>query len=114
MVEFCKMSEEILIQILSRTPPKSLMRFKCIHKSWYSMINDSQFAAKHVHFYNNPFVSSSIAFLVKCPVIDRNKTSNGNIVFSYLRLKNYSNGDDEDLHFVVEDLIFPPFKGLKT
>ncbi|KAM5561145.1 F-box/kelch-repeat protein [Rosa sericea] len=112
MVGFCKITEEIVMQILSRTPPKSLMRFKCIHKSWYSMINDPQFAAKHLHFYKN--ASSSTAFLVKRPVILRSETSNENVVLSYLRLETYGNGDDEDLHFGVEDLIFPSCKGLKA
>ncbi|KAK2423343.1 F-box/kelch-repeat protein [Trifolium repens] len=35
---------ELIIQILLRLPVKSLIRFKCVCKSWFSIISDSHFA----------------------------------------------------------------------
>lgn len=42
------MPEEMVVQILSRLPPKSLMRFRCVHKSWYNFINDPNFVDVHL------------------------------------------------------------------
>jgi F-box interacting protein len=38
---------ELIIQILLRLPVKSLIRFKCVCKSWFSLISDPQFANSH-------------------------------------------------------------------
>ncbi|KAK2417298.1 F-box/kelch-repeat protein [Trifolium repens] len=35
---------ELIIEILLRLPVKSLIRFKCVSKYWFSLISDSQFA----------------------------------------------------------------------
>ncbi|XP_022871374.1 F-box/kelch-repeat protein At3g23880-like [Olea europaea var. sylvestris] len=43
-----KLPWEIIIDILSPLPVKSLMRFKCVSKSFYSLISqDSHFKKKH-------------------------------------------------------------------
>jgi F-box interacting protein len=39
--------EELIIQILLRSPVKSLIRFKCVCKSWLSLISDPHFANSH-------------------------------------------------------------------
>lgn len=42
------MPNELMIQILLRLPVKSLIRFKCVCKSWFSLISsDSHFANSH-------------------------------------------------------------------
>lgn len=46
--DFCKFPEDMVVHILSRLPPKSLMRFKCIHKSLLTIIETSEFVAKHL------------------------------------------------------------------
>ncbi|XP_022983285.1 F-box/kelch-repeat protein At3g23880-like [Cucurbita maxima] len=38
--------EEVMIEILSRLPLESLLRFKTVRKSWYALINDPNFATK--------------------------------------------------------------------
>jgi F-box interacting protein len=39
--------EELIIQILLRSPVKSLIRFKCVCKLWLSLISDPHFANSH-------------------------------------------------------------------
>jgi hypothetical protein len=38
---------ELIIQILLRLPVKSLIRFKCVCKSWFSLISDPHFTNSH-------------------------------------------------------------------
>jgi F-box interacting protein len=41
------MPHELMIQILLRLPVKSLISFKCVCKSWFSLISDPHFANSH-------------------------------------------------------------------
>ncbi|KAM5561155.1 hypothetical protein ABKV19_021986 [Rosa sericea] len=114
MTEFCKMQEQALVaQILSRLPPRSLMRFKCIRKSWHALINSPWFASQHLQVYNK--LSSSTRILLKRCVRIRTEANKEEIVFSFLNLPNNA-GDHENnnLPCVVEDLVFPPSLGLQT
>nr|XP_011466171.1 PREDICTED: putative F-box protein At3g52320 [Fragaria vesca subsp. vesca] len=103
------MPKEMMVHVLSRLPPKSLVRFKCVHKSWSSLINNSLFVAKHLQLYNQ--LSSSICIFLKRPVKSRTETSNEEILLSFLNLpKDY--GDDDDLKPIVEDFHLPPSIGI--
>lgn len=43
--------QELILQILLWLRVKSLVRFKCVCKSWFSLIShDSHFANSHFHF----------------------------------------------------------------
>ncbi|GMN53143.1 hypothetical protein TIFTF001_022289 [Ficus carica] len=64
-----EMPDEVLEEILSWVPPESLIRFKCVSKSWNALINslikDSAFVNKHLHnFHINPFSSPCSSFLL--------------------------------------------------
>ncbi|GAB2298389.1 hypothetical protein Dimus_032454 [Dionaea muscipula] len=40
--------EEVLVEILARLPVKSLLRFKCVCKTWFFLIGSEYFAGKHL------------------------------------------------------------------
>ncbi|XP_059629340.1 F-box/kelch-repeat protein At3g06240-like [Cornus florida] len=45
--------DELMIDILSRLPAKSLCRFKCVSKSWFALISSPHFAKTHLNRSNN-------------------------------------------------------------
>lgn len=44
--------EDVLIEILSRLPVKSLIRFRRVCKIWYDLLKSLNFISKHVKNYN--------------------------------------------------------------
>lgn len=40
--------EDVVMEILSRLPVKSLIRFKAVNKSWYALIRNPDFIARHL------------------------------------------------------------------
>ncbi|XP_059670653.1 F-box/kelch-repeat protein At3g23880-like [Cornus florida] len=47
------LSDEVTIEILSMLPVKSLIRYKCVCKKWYCLIQNSYFHAKHHQHHNH-------------------------------------------------------------
>ncbi|XP_059670626.1 putative F-box protein At1g32420 [Cornus florida] len=47
------MLEDLTIAILLKLPVKSLTRFKCVCKYWYTLIRSSTFVKKHLHHQSN-------------------------------------------------------------
>ncbi|OIT37477.1 PREDICTED: putative F-box protein At1g50870 [Nicotiana attenuata] len=48
------LAEKIIVDILSRLPVRSLLRFKCVSKFWKTLISDPYFKMKHlIHARNN-------------------------------------------------------------
>ncbi|KAK4369692.1 hypothetical protein RND71_009167 [Anisodus tanguticus] len=45
--------EEIIMEILSRLPVQSLLRFKCVSKFWEALISDPYFKMKHLNCAKN-------------------------------------------------------------
>lgn len=41
---------DLIIEILCRTPVKPLVRFKCVSRAWYALINHPNFIKKHLHY----------------------------------------------------------------
>lgn len=42
--------EDVLMEIMIRLPVKSLLRFKCVCKNWYDIIQNPKFTCSHLHF----------------------------------------------------------------
>ncbi|XP_062006622.1 F-box/kelch-repeat protein At3g17530-like [Rosa rugosa] len=116
MREFCKLPEEMAMQILSRLPPQSLMRFKGVHKCWYTMINSPKFKAKHLS--NSMHNHSSICVLFKLSVLKNNNTRDNNEKETVFSLLTFCNDDDDQnehiIHYVGDDITKNHFVGLKA
>ena len=78
--------EEVMIEILSRLPPESLLRFKTVRKSWYALINDPKFAT--IHFSNSHHQQKHI--LVK-HLVTKN-SGKMDYIFSFLKFPLPFNG----------------------
>nr|XP_011468397.1 PREDICTED: F-box/kelch-repeat protein At3g23880-like [Fragaria vesca subsp. vesca] len=115
MTEFCKIPEAMALQILSSLPPKSLMRFKCVHKSWPNLMKDPSFVAKHLSnsMHNNLYSTTGVLFKRE-NFKDPNDAKKGTESrFSLISIYN-ANGDSEhDVHCVVEDVTEGQFSGLE-
>ncbi|XP_060210206.1 F-box/kelch-repeat protein At3g23880-like [Lycium barbarum] len=51
--------QEIITEILMRSPAKSLLRFKCVSKSWFSEISSPGFAKSHVKVSSKNKITSN-------------------------------------------------------
>ncbi|XP_049381524.1 F-box/kelch-repeat protein At3g23880-like [Solanum stenotomum] len=60
----CK--EEIIIEILSKIPVRSILRFKCVSKSWKELISDHYFKMKHLDHAKNDQNSNKLLINKKC------------------------------------------------
>lgn len=56
---------DLVPDILSRLPVKSLLRFKSVTKSWYNIINDPHFISKHYLSFNDNKLRNGVSLLVK-------------------------------------------------
>ncbi|XP_050135724.1 F-box/kelch-repeat protein At3g06240-like [Malus sylvestris] len=99
--------EDRVVEILSRLPPKSLMRFKCIRKSWCTLINSPSFVAKHLNNSMDNKLSSSTCILVNrsWAHIFPDKSWKEEVFWSMINLSIDS--DEHNLHYNVEDLNIP-------
>ncbi|XP_055814521.1 F-box/kelch-repeat protein At3g06240-like [Solanum dulcamara] len=57
------LEEETITEILSRLPVRSLFRFKCVLKSWMTLINEPYFVKKHLNHAKNNQNSQKICLL---------------------------------------------------
>ncbi|KAK1283780.1 F-box protein [Acorus calamus] len=50
--------EDLLIEILSHSPAKSICRFKCVSKAWYILISDKSNQKRFPHIFHGLFSQS--------------------------------------------------------
>ncbi|KAM3283127.1 hypothetical protein P3S67_026772 [Capsicum chacoense] len=68
--------EEIIVHILSRLPVRSLVRFKCVSKSWARLIFDPYFTREHLNcakkhqklLINQKYPEDGIYSIYSCPL----------------------------------------------
>ncbi|XP_062005087.1 F-box/kelch-repeat protein At3g23880-like [Rosa rugosa] len=108
MAELSKFAEEIIVEILSRLPPKSLMRFKCVRRSWSTLINNPNFAAKHLSSSKGTKLSSSSTTIL----LSRFLITDLNPVEMEMVLSLFNVRNDFDGCF-LEDIHFPHSMGLE-
>nr|ABR18786.1 class S F-box protein [Nicotiana alata] len=92
-----KLPEDVVIYILSRFSVKSLLRFKFISKSWYTLIQSSTFINVHLNrstITKNEFILFSRSFRIE--------TEGFKNVLSII-----SSDDYNDLNVVLQDLDLP-------
>ncbi|XP_022744561.1 F-box protein At5g07610-like [Durio zibethinus] len=78
-------NQDLLTEILLRLPTKSLIKFKCVSRQWFSIISDPEFCFSHTrHHQSNGFLSPT-AFLLKGVCFTPPSE------FSIIPLKHYSN-----------------------
>ncbi|XP_048133133.1 F-box/kelch-repeat protein At3g06240-like [Rhodamnia argentea] len=61
-------TEDIVVEILSRLPIKSLMRFKCVNKRWRCLISDRGFAKLHLQRLNAGDITPSQRIVKSSPL----------------------------------------------
>lgn len=80
--------EELLIEILTRLPTKSLLRFKSVCKTWCALIRKPDFIDLHYHHHRIASRNDSILVVRSIPTVDPqqqecNKYVNSEIVLSF-------------------------------
>ncbi|PON35983.1 F-box domain containing protein [Parasponia andersonii] len=107
------LSEELVVEIFSWLPPESLIRFKCVSKSWYALINglitDPKFVAKHLHnIKKNMFSPASL--IVGGLLLENDILKTGlagfevKEVLSLLTIFNDDGNNKNHIHSFIEDL----------
>ena len=65
-----KLPQELLEDILTRLPYKSLVRFRCVCKNWYALLNDPLFLSRHLsNFIKNHGSGESVLLRLSFPTI---------------------------------------------
>ncbi|XP_062002335.1 uncharacterized protein LOC133720166 [Rosa rugosa] len=100
--EFGKtIDEDVVEQILSILPPKSLKRFQCVSKRWYALITSPRFVAKHLSNSTHNNLSTSV--LMKREVRKDTNPDETEELFSFL---HFQNDEDNDVDSVHDEQIF--------
>ncbi|KAM1201198.1 hypothetical protein FF1_017496 [Malus domestica] len=100
MAKSSNLTDDMVVQILSRLPPKSLMRFKCVHKLWCDLIDSPSFVASHLSNSNLKSKSDSSTSIVVKHTVKNVEDDRKHVLLSLLNVcKDVSDDDDR-----VEDL----------
>ncbi|PON42653.1 F-box domain containing protein [Parasponia andersonii] len=112
-----KFPREIIEEIMSYLPPKSLMRFKCVSKSWYTLINtlmkNPELVAKHLRYSrsNNKIFSHTAGLIFinsriscQCRKLDNDDRHREPMFYLLSIFNDYHRDRDHDLRFLAENI----------
>ncbi|PON47168.1 F-box domain containing protein [Trema orientale] len=107
---FGDLPEEVVMELFSWVAPESLMRLKCVNKSWYAHINslmkDRAFVSKHLDNMKKMMLSSTcILFCCVPPFRHRNPDSPGQKQFKSLTV--FHDDSDNHINYVCEVFNLP-------
>ena len=105
--------QDLLEDILKRLPVKSILRFKCVNKSWFTLFHNPTFIAKH---YSYSLSQNSPSLIVEGCQSHCHKhyytEDNGRLPFgsSFMAIYLHPHSDDEEYGFDPGlNLDFPVF-----
>ena len=58
---------DIVLNILARLPVKSVLRFRCVSKTWYSSIATPNFISNHLIYHKKNNNNNNLAYLISIP-----------------------------------------------
>ncbi|KAK4419371.1 F-box protein [Sesamum alatum] len=92
---------DLIIEILSRLPPKSISRFRCVSKQWYHLLtHDNEFIARHSKWSrNNPLL------LIRRYILDENWETSSTKATVELTSVNLNGSVTDKFKIVVDGLI---------
>ncbi|KAM3249609.1 hypothetical protein P3L10_011379 [Capsicum annuum] len=107
---------ELIIEILSRLPVKSLLKFTCVSKSWLDLISSPEFIKSQLElsannkynthqrlklYYRNEYSFRSLRSLLYEP--DKEEASDSNYPIKKLKSSSYSMGSVNGLICLVDE-----------
>ncbi|KAM3253264.1 F-box/kelch-repeat protein like [Capsicum annuum] len=96
--------EEILVDILTKLPVKSLLHFKCVSESWKTLISDPYFKRKHLNHAKNKLNFQKFLF-------DTRSLGKG---YDFYCASLSPNGLVNDFRRLVRPSVSTPFYGFKV
>ncbi|PRQ52350.1 putative F-box domain-containing protein [Rosa chinensis] len=113
--DFGDYEEDVIAEILARLPAKSLMRFRCVCKSWRALISDSYFVKKHLSYGERGITESAqrLIFMLDPPLAldcEALKSMEDYEALESIKDDIHGPGPGAGGHFAVSQLDFPVTK----
>lgn len=102
-------SKDMMVEILSRLPVKSLLRFRCVCQFWYNLVKDPIFIYKHLKGDDN------MRLIVHCTYKNPYDTDPFNDLITYISIfpdKTMTDLHIQDLEPVMNGLHIGPYDGI--
>ncbi|PRQ57332.1 putative F-box domain-containing protein [Rosa chinensis] len=97
--------DDVLDEILAWLPVKSLMRFRCVCKSWRALISQSYFVTKHFNYASKRFTENTSRLLISTSPLKSLDCEASMLSLDCEALKDLN--DDGDAHLAIRKLEFP-------